>query len=100
MPILAQKPHIAGNKIRYRVDYSNWLDTGATLSTVTNACTVALAAGAPADVTLTGLQVNSDHLYFFVSGGSAGETFAVIVSITDSRGEIDNASVAFFVVTP
>lgn len=97
---IARRPHTAGNKIRYTVDYSNWLESGATLSTVTNACQVSLVAGAPADIMLSGLQVNSDHLHFFVAGGTVSEVFTVQVSITDSRGEIDISDVDYFVIAP
>ena len=98
--LIGTRSHTAGNKIRYTVDYSSWLDTGATLSTVLNACSVALAAPAPADVTLSGLQVNADHLYFFVAGGSVSEAFTVNVTVTDSRGEIDVATIGFSVIAP
>lgn len=101
MSAMARVPHTAGNKTRYQVDYSNWLDEGATLSTAVNACSVALDASTPVtDVTLSGLQVTSTHLYFFVQGGSVSEVFTVDVMITDSRGEIANDTVDFFVIAP
>lgn len=105
MTLMATKPHTAGNKIRYKADYSNWLMDGDTLSPVANACTVALLpAVAPAvtvtDVTVTMSQVLADHLWFFVQGGSVPETFVVQVSITTTRGEIDNDTIAFTVVAP
>ncbi len=89
----------AGNKIRYRLDYSNWLEDGSTVASGT----ATLVAQTPAitDVTISGVLVDpTGHLVFFVQGGSVNETFTVAVQATDSRGEIKNDTIAFTVIAP
>lgn len=96
---LARKPHAAGDKIRYEVDYCNWLVAGDTLTVAGSG--VALSPGsAVIDVTISGVLVTADHIYFFVQGGSISEVFTVTVTAEDSRGEITIDTVDFFVIAP
>lgn len=97
---LARKPHTAGDKIRYEIDYSNWLEEGDVLSVTPGDCAVANITTAVTDVVISGLTVQSKYLYFFVSGGSAGEGFTVQVTAKDNRGEIAIDTIEFFVVAP
>lgn len=96
--ILGQKAHTAGDTSRYIVDYTRWLDDGVSLS----AFTVALAAGSPADVTISGAILLTEHnrVAFLVAGGSVNENFTVAIQITDSRNEIKNDTLLFSVVAP
>ena len=89
----------AGNKTRFRLDYSEWLDEGASVVSGT----VALLAVVPAitDVVVSGVTVDAQgHLRFFVAGGSINEGFVIAVSATDSRGEIKNDTIAFTCQAP
>lgn len=94
---LGRKPHTAGAEIRYEVDYSNWLAEGDTLS---QTCTVSNATPAVTDVTVNGLVIMTQHLYFFVRGGTVGEVFTVQVTVKDSRGETDIDTIEYFVIAP
>ncbi len=98
---LARKPHTVGDRIRYEIDYSNWLAEGDTLvDTDPSDVTVVVSTEGIDDVTISDVQVMTQHLYFFVEGGSEGETFTVTVTITDSRGEVAIDTIDFFVVAP
>lgn len=98
---IAQRFHGAGNKTRYYVDYSNWLDDGRTLSSSNGAFSAALATDSTVtDVTIDQVSVTPDRLYFWVSGGSINEAFTVQTQVTDTLGEIVNDTVDFTVVAP
>jgi len=96
--VLGQKSHTAGDTIRYLVDYTRWLDEGISLTAVT----IALAPGSPADVTLSGALLLTQHnrVAFVITGGSVNENFTVAVQITDSRNEVKNDTCLFTVVAP
>lgn len=97
---LGQKLHTAGNHTRYKIDYSNWLDDGVTLS---NTATVVLDPAFTAtvtDVVISGIIVHPDHLYFTLAGGAVNEAFTLDVQVTDSRTGIKNDTVGFQIVAP
>jgi hypothetical protein len=100
MPILGQKPFTAGNKTRYEIDYSDWLDDGVTLTTVTIVMDPKFTATVT-DIVISGITVQLGHkAVFFLQGGSVNETFTLDVQATDSRTEIKNDTVGFTVVAP
>lgn len=96
--LLSTKPHTAGNRTRYALDYSNWLDEGESLS---SGVVVIDPAHSVSDITLVAATVlNSTHLLFIMSGGSVNEAFILDVQITNSRGEVKNDTIGFFIVAP
>lgn len=98
--MLGQKAHTAGNKTRYMVDYSDWLEDGMALSTGTVVMDPKFTATVT-DITITSVVVTpSNHVAFFMQGGSLNETFTLDVQVTDSRGEIKNDTLGFIVVAP
>lgn len=91
---LARKPHTVGNKVRYVLDYSQWLPDGVTMTTAT-------VVSPSATLLITDVSVGaSGHVYFFVSGGVLAETADVKVTANDSLGEIKEDVITFFVVAP
>jgi hypothetical protein len=98
MALLGQKPHTAGNTTRYAIDYNAWLDPGVTLT----AGSVTMDPTTPTpNISITGVtHTSSNHLLFFVAGGTVNEIFTLDVQITDSRGEVKNDTVRFVVVAP
>lgn len=91
--VLAHKPHTVGDRRRYVVDYSQWLDTGVTLSAGT-------ATTASGTASVDGVTHDTTTLTFFVNGGILNEIFTVAVQVTDSLGEVKNDTIEFFVQAP
>jgi hypothetical protein len=91
--VLARKPHTVDNRRRWVVDYCPWLAPGVTVvtGTVTSSSTTA---------TIDGVAVVENTIVFFTNGGELNETFTASVAMTDSRGQIKNDTVDFFVVAP
>lgn len=100
MPTLGRRAHTAGNKIRYSIDFNNFLE-GADATLTTGTVVLATATPAITDVTISGVTVlPSGHLVFFLAGGSNSEIFTVNVTGTDSRGEVVNHTIEFYIVAP
>lgn len=98
--LLGRREHTAGNKTRYVVEYENWLLPGESLSTGTVVLDPAFTATVT-DIVISGVVTNSSNeLVFFLDGGSVDEIFTLDVQITNSRGEIKNDTVEFFVTAP
>ena len=91
--IIDRKQHTVGDRRKYIVDYSQWLDTGVTLTAGT-ATTVSLTA------TVDTVSHTASTLLFFLNGGIINEIFTVALQVTDSNGEIKNDTVEFNVVAP
>lgn len=90
---LGKASHTVGNRIKYTIDYREWLDDGVTVSAgvVTSSSTTA---------TINGTAAVDNRIIFFVNGGVLAETFTVSIQMTDSKGEIKNDTMAFTVVAP
>ena len=98
--LLGTKPHTAGNHKLFKIDYSNWLPDGVSLSTATVVLSAAFTATVT-DVTISNVvTLPSHHVSFMLIGGSVNETFTLDVQVTDSRGETKNDTVGFRVVAP
>lgn len=78
---------------RYSIDYSDWLDTGETISTATFA--VAPTGALEVDAYTIGSPATS--VVFFVNGGTSGVTYKVTVTITTSGGQIKEDEILFSV---
>jgi len=96
--LLGTRLHTAGNLTRYIVDYTDWLQEGATLAPLSGTVTLAPQAGVT-DVVITAVTITpSNQLHFFMTATVVNETFTLDVQVTDSRGEIKNDTLAFRVI--
>lgn len=101
-PTLGRCAHGAGNRIRYSIDCSDFLeDVNATLTGTNLSVAVDPAQDpVPTDVVIDGVGiVPSSQIVFFMQGGAVQEVFTVLVQFTDSRGEVKNDSIQFYVVS-
>ena len=81
---------------RYAIDYSEWLDTGETVSTYVFTVTPSTAT-VPFAVDSSSLASSGKVLVFFVSGGDANDQYTVDVKATTSGGQIKEDTVLFSV---
>lgn len=91
--LLAHKPHTVGDRRRYIVDYSQWLDTGVTAASAT-------ASTASTTASVDTVSNDTTTVTFFINGGILNEIFTVAVQMTDSLGEVKNDSIEYFVQAP
>lgn len=80
---------------RYAIDYSEWLDTGETVSSYT--FTVTPTTTSPLVVDATALDATNKVLVFFVSGGLNGKQYTVDVRTTTSGGQLKEDTVLYAV---
>lgn len=78
---------------RYVVDYTNWLDTGETISSgvlsVSPATSPALTAG-----TLT-INAGGKSVNFFIAAGKDGSDYTVTLQVTTSIGQIKEDTILY-----
>ena len=91
--LLAKRPHTVGNRRRYRINYSEWLDEGVTVDTAT-------VVSSSATATIDDVSVEGAKVVFFVNGGLLNETFTATVTMTDSKTGVKIDHLEFFVVAP
>jgi hypothetical protein len=91
--VLARRPHTVGNRRRYSIDYTAWLDEGVTVDTAT-------VTSSSSTVTIDTVSVAGNKVIFFVNGGVLNETFTASIQMVDSKTEIKNDTMDFFVVAP
>lgn len=92
--MLAQRRHTKGNIRRFIVDYRKWMNRGTTMASF------AVEAD-DAAITISGVAIQGDDTgVFLLSGGTAGDTFNVTLTLTTSYGEIKVDTVPFLVVAP
>lgn len=98
---LGRRSFTAGNKTRYVLEYEDWLLEGESLVSGTVELNAAFTATVT-DIVISGVAVNNstNALIFFLAGGSVEEIFTLDIQITNSRGEIKNDTIDFFVVDP
>lgn len=80
---------------RYAIDYSDWLDTGETISTV---------SFVPSPIGSGGLEIDAysiaspaTSVVFFANYGVSGTTYTVTVTVTTSGGQIKEDEILFAV---
>ena len=89
--LLAKRPHTVGNRRRYRINYSEWLDEGVTVDTAT-------VVSSSATATIDTVSVAGNSVVFFVNGGVLNEEFTASISMVDSKTGIKNDTMDFFVI--
>jgi hypothetical protein len=91
--MLAKRPHTVGNRRRYKIDYSEWLDEGVTVVSAT-------VVSSSSTATIDTVSVAGSFVIFFVNGGVLNETFTASVAMVDSKTGIKHDTMDFFVVAP
>ena len=91
--LLAKRPHTVGNRRRYRINYSDWLDEGVTVVSAT-------VVSSSSTATIDGVTVAGNCVIFFVNGGVLNEEFTASISMVDSKTGIKNDTMDFFVIAP
>lgn len=81
--------------LRYKIDYSDWLDSGEYVSGVSFA-TVSSNTGS-LTFTADTIHATDTSVAFLVSGGTDGQTYEVAVSMTSSGYQVKQ-DVIYFVV--
>jgi hypothetical protein len=98
--LLGRRAHGADDAIRYVIEYDNWLLPGESLTSGTVELNDEFTATVT-DITITDVHTNSSNeLVFTLTGGSVEEIFTLDVQIVNSRDEIKNDTVEFFIVAP
>jgi hypothetical protein len=87
------KQHIQGNIVRWRVNYTRWLEDGAIISN-------AITTSSSTTCIVSGATIKGPEILFFVQGGALNETLTVSVQITDNFGNVKNDQILFTVVPP
>jgi hypothetical protein len=87
-----------GERKRYSIDYTDWLDAGELLSLVTFQVT-------PVDanpVVITGIAVQTDGkgVVFYAEAGIDGYSYKAIASATTSGGQVKQDTVQYTVKAP
>jgi hypothetical protein len=80
---------------RYAIDYSDWLDTGETLATVTYS--VPNVTTPPFVVDASSIDATNKIAVFFVNGGLTNRQYTVEVVASTSGGQIKEDTVLFTV---
>src|SRR5262252_8755310 len=93
MSILGSKKHTVGDTARWVVAYGDSLPNTAIIQAISvtspsTTCTI----GTPAP------SFQGSDVIFFLTGGALGETFSVMLQMTDSFGNIKHDTIAFTVV--
>lgn len=78
---------------RYTVDYSKWLDTGETISSVILEVTPTTVPALVLDGKV--IAVDGKSVSFFVSAGDDTETYDVLVTGTTSAGQVKTLCILF-----
>lgn len=78
---------------RYVIDYTEWLDTGETIST--KAFAVSPSGGL--SVSSSAIESGSKKVSFFVTGGDDNVTYSVVATITTSGGQRKQVEILFAV---
>ncbi len=92
--ILRSQNFTAGDKRKFTIDYSDWLDEGTTI--------VGFAVFSDtADLVVSGVVRNpTGTVAFYVSGGTVGEQVTLSLSMNDTRSNIKNDTILLTVVAP
>lgn len=75
-----------GETIKTSMDFSNWIDTGVTISSpIVTHVSYGCETG---DLTITGVVVNGQTVEMLISGGTNGYRYRVQVQVNTSGGEV------------
>jgi hypothetical protein len=91
--LVASKSHTAGDTRRWTVQYGRWLDNTATIESVD------ISSDTPDCDASTPIILGTD-VVFMLSGGTAGERVTLLMTMTDSLGNVKTDTLKFIVVAP
>jgi len=91
--LLANRAHTVGNRKKYVIDYSQWLNEGVTVS-------AAVVTSDSTTATVDGVTPLADRIEFFLNGGVLNENVTLSVRMTNTKTEIKNDTINVFVVAP
>jgi hypothetical protein len=80
---------------RYSIDYTDWLDTGETITLASFTVTPASAGALVIDA--FSIPAAAKSVVFFANFGVSGTTYTVTVTITTSGGQIKEDEILFAV---
>jgi hypothetical protein len=90
--MLASRTHTAGNTIRWKIDYSRWLDNAAQIADIAiNSSSITCTVANP--------QILGRQVVFFLTGGTVNEQVTVSLRMTDTLANVKNDSLQFTVVS-
>lgn len=78
---------------RYVVDYTDWLDTGETLTLASLA--VSPATTPPLVVDASAIGTDNKTVVYFVNGGLDGRTYTITLTATTSVGQVKEDEITF-----
>jgi hypothetical protein len=87
------KQHTLGNIIRWKVNYTRWLDKAANIVS-------AQVSSSSLTCTVSGTTVQGDDVIFYLNGGAANETLTVALVMNDNNGNKKNDAIKFTVTPP
>lgn len=87
--------HSPGERKRYEIDYSDWLDDGEVVSTVT----FTSSTEDTGELVVDGVLASTDNLksIFYVSGGDDGAVYTVVATMTSSNGQTKEDAIQYIV---
>ncbi len=92
---LARFTKAPGERKRYSVEYSDWLDTGETLSGASFASTP--VTGSPLVIDAVAIAPSGTQVVFYANGGLTGTTYTSEITVTTSGGQIKEDQILFSV---
>jgi hypothetical protein len=83
---------------RYTIDYTDWLDSGETVTTITYEVTFAddsAVTGSAVEIDESGVDADSLGGYFFAAAGEDGEQYKVVATMTTTGGQVREDAILF-----
>ena len=84
---------------RYKVDYSDWLDTGEYVQSVVLTVSPTSSSN-PLTVAANTIDASQTYFAFFVAGGVVGTVYTVDVKVTTTGSQIKEDTILFTVRDP
>lgn len=81
---------------RYAIDYTDWLDTGETVSSVSFAVSPSTGTS-PLEIDANSISVDGLQVVFFAALGDNGVTYTVTATIQTSGGQVKEDGIVFVV---
>lgn len=82
-------PKDPDSQLTYTVDWTDWMPTGSTLSTVAVAISTISGDTDPLTNVVSGIVTSTEKAYVTLSGGTAGNIYTIKVTITTDNGDTD-----------
>lgn len=93
---LAKFYKAAAERKRYSVDYTDWLDTGETVSSVSFGVSPSTGT-TPLEIDAHTISTDGLQVVFFAALGDDGATYTITITIQTSGGQVKEDSIVFIV---